>query len=80
MICLERKICNCGRFQYDEIPRAHAIDVLKRKNVKDIHPYYSNYYKPDALANTYEVSMVLMSDKDDWSISESVFGRNFLAT
>ncbi|TMW80680.1 hypothetical protein EJD97_016844, partial [Solanum chilense] len=25
IICLERKVCSCGRFQIDEIPCSHAI-------------------------------------------------------
>ncbi|KAH0646977.1 hypothetical protein KY284_034861 [Solanum tuberosum] len=72
IVCLERKVCSCGRFQLDEIPCAHAIIVLKEKNVKDMHPYCSDYYKPDALTKTYEISMVPMPDKKDWSASEDV--------
>ncbi|XP_015169195.1 uncharacterized protein [Solanum tuberosum] len=72
IVCLERKVCSCGRFQLDEIPCAHAIGVLKEKNVKDMHPYCSDYYKPDALAKTYEIPMVAMPDKKDWSAPEDV--------
>ncbi|KAH0651613.1 hypothetical protein KY290_032524 [Solanum tuberosum] len=72
IVCLERKNCNCGRFQLDEIPYAHTIAVLKKKNIIDIHPYYSDYYKPTALANTYEVSMVPMPDREDWTVPEFV--------
>ncbi|XP_027773525.1 uncharacterized protein LOC107017068 [Solanum pennellii] len=31
IVCLERKVCSCGRFQLDEIPCSHAIAVLKKK-------------------------------------------------
>ncbi|KAG5615768.1 hypothetical protein H5410_015592 [Solanum commersonii] len=72
IVCLERKVCSCGRFQLDEIPCAHAIDVLKEKNVKDMHPYCTDYYKPDALAKTNEIPMVPMPDKEDWSAPEDV--------
>ncbi|KAG5601190.1 hypothetical protein H5410_032560 [Solanum commersonii] len=72
IVCLERKICNCGRFQIDEIPCAHAFAIFKKKNIIDIHLYCSKYYKPVALANTYDVSIVLMSDKEDWSTPEFV--------
>ncbi|KAH0682123.1 hypothetical protein KY289_019875 [Solanum tuberosum] len=72
IVCLERKICTCGRFQYDEIPCEHAIAVLKHKNVTDMHPYYSDYYKPDALEKTYEVAMVPMPDKEDWTVPNYV--------
>ncbi|KAG5585645.1 hypothetical protein H5410_046079 [Solanum commersonii] len=66
-ICLERKVCSYGRFHLDEIPCTHAIVVLKEKNVKDMHQYCSDYYKPDALAKTYEIPMVPIPDKEDWS-------------
>ncbi|XP_055810254.1 uncharacterized protein LOC129880305 [Solanum dulcamara] len=72
IVCLERKTCNCGRFQLDEIPSPHAIAVLKSKNITDMHPYFSDYYKPEALANTYELQMVLMPDKKDWSIPKEI--------
>ncbi|XP_015163457.1 uncharacterized protein [Solanum tuberosum] len=72
IVCLERKICNCGRFQIDEIPCAHAFVVFKKKNIIDIHSYCSDYYKPAALENTYEVPMVPMPDKEDWSAPEFV--------
>ncbi|XP_055826013.1 uncharacterized protein LOC129894370 [Solanum dulcamara] len=66
IVCIERKTCNCGRFQLDEIPCPHAIAVLKSKNIADMHPYCSDYYKLEALANTYELPMVSMPDKKDW--------------
>ncbi|XP_069154332.1 uncharacterized protein [Solanum lycopersicum] len=72
IVCLERKNCSCGRFQHDEIPCAHAMAVLKKKNIKDVHPYCSDYYKPDALANNYAVPMEPMPDKSDWIVPESV--------
>ncbi|XP_069154906.1 uncharacterized protein [Solanum lycopersicum] len=72
IVCFERKNCSCGRFQHDEIPCAHAMTVLKKKNIKDVHPYCSDYYKPDALANTYAVPMEPMPDKSDWIVPKSV--------
>uniref|UniRef100_M1AJ71 Zinc finger containing preotein n=1 Tax=Solanum tuberosum TaxID=4113 RepID=M1AJ71_SOLTU len=44
IVRLERKTCNCGRFQLDAIPCAHAIAVLKSKNITDMHPHCSDYY------------------------------------
>lgn len=58
--------------QYDEITCVHAIAVLKDRNVTYMHPYWSDYNKPDALAKTYEVPMVPMSDKEDWSVLSNV--------
>ncbi|XP_069154381.1 uncharacterized protein [Solanum lycopersicum] len=63
IVCLGRKICSCERFQVDEIPCAHAIDVLKENNIKNMHPYCFDYYKLDALAKKYEISMIAIPDK-----------------
>ncbi|KAG5594778.1 hypothetical protein H5410_036010 [Solanum commersonii] len=57
----------------DKIPYAHTITILNNKNITEIHPYYSDYCKPAALAKTYEVQMVAMSNKEDWSVSKFVF-------
>lgn len=35
-------------------------------------PYCSNYYKPITLANIYEISMVPMPDKEDWTTLKKV--------
>ncbi|TMW83648.1 hypothetical protein EJD97_001093, partial [Solanum chilense] len=72
IVCLERKVCSSGRFQLDEIPCANATTVLKEKNVTYMHPYCSDYYKPDALAKTYEIPMVPMPDKTVWSTPKNV--------
>ncbi|XP_069154672.1 uncharacterized protein [Solanum lycopersicum] len=68
IVCLERKTCTHGRFQHDEIPCAHANAVLKHKNVTNLHPYCSDYYKSYALEKTYEVAMVSMPYKKDWNV------------
>ena len=43
-----------------------------------MNPYCSDYYKSDALAKTYEIPMVPMPDKEDWSdpkhvVAETVY-------
>lgn len=40
--------------------------MLKVKNVTNMYSYCSNYYKSKALANTYEVVMVPIPDREDW--------------
>ncbi|KAG5621240.1 hypothetical protein H5410_006458 [Solanum commersonii] len=45
--------------------------VLKEKNVKDMHSYCS-ITTSDALAKTYEIPMVPMPDKEDWSLDDVV--------
>ncbi|XP_055836418.1 uncharacterized protein LOC129905068 [Solanum dulcamara] len=42
------------------------------KNITDLHPYYSDYYKPEALANTYELPMVPMPNKKDWTAPKEI--------
>lgn len=37
-----------------------------------MHSYYSDYYKPIALANTYEILMVPMPDKERWTTPKEV--------
>lgn len=75
IVCLDRKICNCGRFQIDEIPCTHTIAILKRKNVVDVHPYYSVYYKSERLAKTYEVLMPPMPNKSNWLVPKSILAK-----
>ncbi|XP_015068686.1 uncharacterized protein LOC107013240 isoform X2 [Solanum pennellii] len=72
IVCLERKTYSCGRFQHDEIRCPHAIAVLKKKNITDVHPYCSDYYKHDALTNTYVISIEPMPDKSEWKAPDSV--------
>ncbi|KAG5592262.1 hypothetical protein H5410_042776 [Solanum commersonii] len=71
IVCLERKTCSCGRFQHDEISCTHTMTVLKKKNIKDVHPYCSDYYKHEALTNTYALPIEPMPDKSDWIAPES---------
>ncbi|KAG5568254.1 hypothetical protein H5410_064735 [Solanum commersonii] len=40
-----------------------------------MHPYCSDYYKPDALAKTYEIPMVPMPNKEDWSAPDDVIAE-----
>ncbi|XP_069146098.1 uncharacterized protein [Solanum lycopersicum] len=73
IVCLERKTCSCGRFQHDEIPCPHAIAVLKKKNITDVHLCCSDYYKHNALTNTYAIPLEPMPDKREWKAPDSVF-------
>ncbi|KAH0635986.1 hypothetical protein KY285_035670 [Solanum tuberosum] len=75
IVCLERKVCSCETFQLDEIHCAHAIAVLKDKNVTNMHPYCSDYYKLDALVKSYEIPMVPMPDREDWTVADNVIAE-----
>ncbi|XP_055800422.1 uncharacterized protein LOC129869860 [Solanum dulcamara] len=72
IVYIERKICNCDKFQLEEIPCPHIITILKSKNITNMHPYCSDYYKSKALANTYEVPMVPMPDQKYWSVLKEI--------
>lgn len=48
------------------------IAVLKVKNVINMHPYYSDYYNPKILENTYEVAIVPIPNKEDWTAPKDV--------
>ncbi|KAM3322804.1 hypothetical protein P3S67_003955 [Capsicum chacoense] len=72
IVRLDNTTCNCGRFQLNEIPCAHAIAVLKRKYVNKIKPYCSDYYKKETLVKTYEMSLCPMPDKRDWHVPPEV--------
>ncbi|XP_016578912.1 uncharacterized protein LOC107876520 [Capsicum annuum] len=63
IVRLDIRTYNCGRFQLDEIPCRHVIAVLKRKHVKKIKPYCSDYYKKEALVKTYEMLLCPIPDK-----------------
>ncbi|KAG5575384.1 hypothetical protein H5410_055518 [Solanum commersonii] len=71
LFTLREKYVTIGDFSMT-ISCAHTIIVVKSKSITKIHSYCFDYYKPAALANTYEVSMVSMLDKDDWSVPEFV--------
>ena len=47
-----------------------------------MNPYCSDYYKPNALAKTYEIPLVPMPDKKDWSdpkhvVAETVYSPRY---
>ncbi|XP_047268047.1 uncharacterized protein LOC124898443 [Capsicum annuum] len=72
IIRLDNRTCNCGRFQLDEIPCAHAIVVLKIKHVKEMKSYCSDYYKKEILVKTYEMPLCPMPDKRYWHVPPEV--------
>ncbi|KAG5609213.1 hypothetical protein H5410_020494 [Solanum commersonii] len=67
LFTLREKYVTIGDFSIT-ISCAHTIIVVKSKSITKIHSYCFDYYKPPALANTYEISMGSMLDKDDWSV------------
>ncbi|KAM3360394.1 hypothetical protein P3S68_020106 [Capsicum galapagoense] len=72
IVWLDNRTCNNGRFQFDEIPCVHAIAILKRKHVKEMKSYCSNYYKKKTLVKTYEMSLCPMPDERDCHVSPKV--------
>ncbi|XP_047268197.1 uncharacterized protein LOC124898608 [Capsicum annuum] len=72
IVCLDRKTCTYGRFQWDEIACEHTIAVLKSKYVVDMKPYCSEFYYPKTLRKTNEESMFPMPGKKDWIVPQEV--------
>ncbi|PHT82260.1 hypothetical protein T459_15275 [Capsicum annuum] len=72
IVRLDNRTCNYGRFHLDEIPCMHAIAVLKRKHVKKMKSYCSDYYKKEILVKTYEMSFCPMLNKLDWHVLAEV--------
>ncbi|KAG5632341.1 hypothetical protein H5410_004058, partial [Solanum commersonii] len=52
IVSLERDICNCGRFQLNEIPCAHAVAILKNTNIIYMLPHCFDYY---IAVNMYQI-------------------------
>ncbi|XP_047249868.1 uncharacterized protein LOC124885672 [Capsicum annuum] len=75
IVCLDKRTCNYGRFQLDEITCEHAIVILKSKHVVDMNPYCSEFYYPETLRKTYEESMFSMPDKKDWIVPQEVMNE-----
>ncbi|XP_047252226.1 uncharacterized protein LOC124887091 [Capsicum annuum] len=71
---IDRGMCNCCRYQIDEIPCAQAIAILKSKNVdvKEYERYCSELYRPNTIVKTYKLSVVPMSYMKDWNVPEFV--------
>lgn len=69
MFDFERIIYYCRRLQLND---AHIIVVLKKKIILDIHSYCSYYNKPTVFTNMYEISIVSMLDREDWTMPEFV--------
>ncbi|XP_016499822.1 uncharacterized protein LOC107818341 [Nicotiana tabacum] len=70
-VCMLERKCVCGRFQVDELPCPHAWAVLKSKFLMP-EDYFSNYYKPNSVVMTYDVSVIPLPDRNDWNIPAHV--------
>ncbi|KAG5608872.1 hypothetical protein H5410_020153 [Solanum commersonii] len=57
---------------YEKWSRVYEIVNMGRMMTSNIVECINDYYKSAALANIYEVLMVLMPDKKDWSAPEFV--------
>ncbi|XP_062075904.1 uncharacterized protein LOC133780036 [Humulus lupulus] len=53
IVNLKERICTCNRFQKDEMPCAHALDVMKEMNI-DPYDYCSHYYTTKVWLETYD--------------------------
>ncbi|XP_049360833.1 uncharacterized protein LOC125825548 [Solanum verrucosum] len=67
IVCLQKKMCTCGRFQYEEIPCDHAWAVLKFKSLGP-DEFCSNLYTPTIVLKTYGFPIYPLPDKTEWVV------------
>ncbi|KAG5630229.1 hypothetical protein H5410_001946 [Solanum commersonii] len=77
-VCLNTRMCSCGRFQHDEIACSHAIAVISYRN-KHHEDYCSTYYSNKNFQDTYAIPIVLLL-RMHLEYSITYFGRRTAAT
>ncbi|XP_047251584.1 uncharacterized protein LOC124886702 [Capsicum annuum] len=79
IIDIDHGTCNYGWYQIDEIPCAHAIIILKSKNidVKEYGRYCLELYIPNTIVKTYELLVVPILDMKDWNFQNLLMTKKF---
>ncbi|XP_015167011.1 uncharacterized protein [Solanum tuberosum] len=67
IVCLQKKMCTCGSFQYEEIPCEHVWAVLKFKSLRP-DEFCSNLYTPTIVLKTYGFPIYPLPDKTEWVV------------
>ncbi|KAM6568886.1 hypothetical protein CsatB_016871 [Cannabis sativa] len=65
------KTCTCRRFQQDEIPCAHAIEVFAKRGLK-AYDYVADYYKTSSMRATYDTTVHPLPNESEWRLPESM--------
>ncbi|XP_030509139.2 uncharacterized protein LOC115723809 [Cannabis sativa] len=66
---LVMKTCTCGMFQLLKIPCPHACVAAITQNVS-LYALSSLYYTKEAWKNTYDATINLVGEEDDWVLLE----------
>ncbi|KAG5614839.1 hypothetical protein H5410_014663 [Solanum commersonii] len=77
VVCLRKKTCTCGRFQYEEIPCEHAWAVLKWKSLPP-DDYCFDLYKSKTMLKTYNMPIHPLPDVIEWVIPENIHADEVL--
>ncbi|KAH0775739.1 hypothetical protein KY290_007150 [Solanum tuberosum] len=67
IVCLKKKRCTYGSFQYEEIPCEHAWAILKFKSLRP-DELCSNLYTPTTVLKTYGFPIYPLPDKTEWVV------------
>ncbi|XP_019238273.1 PREDICTED: uncharacterized protein LOC109218364 [Nicotiana attenuata] len=71
IVCMQKRECSCKRFQVDEIPCPHAMEVLDYTNM-EAPKYCSAYYTKDYFKKTFEVPVNPLPDETSWDLPTEV--------
>ncbi|KAH0699024.1 hypothetical protein KY284_013239 [Solanum tuberosum] len=70
-VCLNTRMCSCGRFQHDEIPCSHALAAIRHRN-KHRDDYCSAYYSNKNYQDTYAIPIEPLSCESTWGVPSHV--------
>ncbi|XP_075077355.1 uncharacterized protein LOC142164082 [Nicotiana tabacum] len=71
LVDLNKKICDCFQFQFDELPCIHAIAAIEKRNIKKSN-FCSDWYLKESWLKTYERQIYPVGNTDSWIVPESV--------
>ncbi|KAM6584116.1 hypothetical protein CsatB_011118 [Cannabis sativa] len=66
---LVERTCTCGMFQLLKIPCPHACAAALTQNVS-VYALSSPYYTKDTWKNTYDATINLVGEEDEWVLPE----------
>ncbi|XP_049403664.1 uncharacterized protein LOC125867271 [Solanum stenotomum] len=70
-VCLNTRMCSCGRFQHDEIPYSHALAAIRHRN-KHRDDYCSAYYSNKNYQDTYAIPIESLPCESTWDVPSNV--------
>ncbi|XP_060970004.1 uncharacterized protein LOC115713798 [Cannabis sativa] len=74
VVDMEKKICTCKRFQFDEMPYSHAMAVITKRH-GSCYDYCSYYYTQQSFLSTYEETILPLGDPTSWDIPDEIKER-----